>query len=275
MLEIKNLSFGFGGRKVLEDVNFTIDEGESVLIAGKNGAGKTTLLRCLNGIFNNYEGQILLNNKKIEAKDRYSFGYLPSSLSFYDKMKIGESIDFHKSIYPYFSLITFPDYKLETNRRIEELSKGEKVLFYLILVLSHNPSYFFIDDILHLLDPYLRETFLNILIERMEEKKLSVIISSQTFSDIEGLPVKLIILDKGKIILKESVETLKRAFFKVTAKKIPEDLPVIYKKDWGDFEEGYLYPYERKKSEDLKMESVKLSEIIKSIIGGNYVKKRD
>ncbi len=275
MIEIRNLSFEFEKRKILKSINFNIEKGECILIAGKNGAGKTTLLRCLSGVYNKHGGEILLDGKSIGPKDRDKIGYLPSSLSLYDKMKIGEAIEFHKRVYSNFSLIDILTYKLEENRKIEELSKGEKVLFYLILTLSHDPSYFFIDDVLHFLDPYLREIFLNILIEKMEEKKLSIIMSSQTFSEIEGLPTQIIILDRGEIVLNENIETIKKTYVKITAKEIPDNLPVVYKTDWDSFEEAYVYPYSENFSGDFKVEFLRLSDIIKSIIGGNYAKKRD
>lgn len=275
MIKIKNLSFSFDKKEVLKNINIEIGKKDSLLIAGRNGAGKTTLFRCINGIFGNYSGEIIFEDRKFLPEDRYRLGYLPSSLSFYDSMKIGETINYHKRIYPDFSFIRYPDFSFESDRRIEELSKGEKVLFYLLLILSHKPSYLFIDDVLHLLDPYLRENFVNLLIEKMEEEQLSVIINSQTFSDIEGLLVRLVILDKGEIIINEEIERLKSSFLKVIGEKIPDNLPIVYKKNWGDFEEAYVYPYEKKYSDNLKIESLKISEIIKSIIGGNYVKKRD
>lgn len=63
ILEIKNLSFSYGDKKVLEDISFSIDFGEKVIIIGPNGCGKTTLLRIISGYLKADRGEIILDGK--------------------------------------------------------------------------------------------------------------------------------------------------------------------------------------------------------------------
>ena len=68
------------------------------------------------------------------------------------------------------------------------MSKGEKTIFFLSLALAAAPEYLFVDDVVHFLDPHLREVFLTSILQRIEEKRLTVIMASQSAFEIEGIP---------------------------------------------------------------------------------------
>ena len=123
------------------------------------------------------------------------------------------------------------------------MSKGEKTIFFLSLALAAAARYLFVDDVVHFLDPHLREVFLTSILRLIEEKQLTVIMASQSAFEIEGIPERVLVMEKGRIILDESVDTLKQKFVKFYGDTIPRDIPVVFSRQWQDAKEMYVYPY--------------------------------
>jgi ABC-2 type transport system ATP-binding protein len=271
MIEISNLSVHFGKTTALDDLTLEIERGESILLAGANGSGKTTLLRSIAGVLDFNSGEISVDNlNKVEAKKKTA--YIPASLSLYDSMRVKEAIRFHGSFFHPFDYKQIGGFQFKKDRRVGSFSKGEKTLFYLSLALSASPDYLMVDDVIHFLDPHLREIFINSILELIETNKLTIILASQAFFEIQGIPERLIILDKGKPVINDQIEKIKGSFVKVLSKSVPSNLPVIYQKDWGETKEFYIYPFfpDQKKDIEGKVEYLSLSEILRAFIGGEY-----
>ncbi len=270
MININDLRFSYGKKVALNNVSLKIDTGEAIILAGANGSGKTTLLRAISGLLLYNQGQITVNNRPVGAETRKKVAYLPSNLSIYDSYRLHEVIKFHSSFYKSFSYQRIGEYSFELDRKVSGLSRGEKTLFFLSLALSTSPDYLLIDDVIHFLDPHLRDIFLGSILQLIEEKKLSLVIASQVPVDIEGIVDRAIVLQRGKIVLDEMVENLKDRFVKIYAKDIPEGLPVVFKREWAGMKEVYVYPYERGKEAIEDVEYLTLSEILRAYIGGEY-----
>ena len=270
MIQITGLDIGYGKKKVIQDLNLDIKRGESVFLAGANGSGKTTLLRALSGVLFVYGGEIVVEGKKLSEETRKKIAYIPSSLSFYDGLKLRDALTLQSSIYKPFTYQEIGGYSFDLDRRVNSLSKGEKTLFFLSLALSSFPDYLLIDDVIHFLDPHLREIFLKNILRLIEEEQLGLIIAAQSCSDIEGILERVVILDKGKKVMDESVENIKKTFVKVFTEDVPQDLPVVFEKEWKNMKEIYVYPYEKNKHWDGKIEYLSLSEILRAFIGGEY-----
>lgn len=271
MIDISNLSVHFGKTTALDDLTLEIERGESILLAGANGSGKTTLLRSIAGVLDFYTGDISVDKlDSLSAKRKTA--YIPASLSLYDSMRVQEAIRYHGSFYREFEYRQIGGFRFNEKRKIGSFSKGEKTLFYLSLALSANPEYLMVDDVIHFLDPHLREIFINSILELIETNQLTIILASQAFFEIQGIPERLIILDKGKPVINDQIEKIKGSFVKVLSKSIPSNLPVVFQKDWGETKEFYIYPFfpDQKKSIDGKVEYLSLSEILRAFIGGEY-----
>lgn len=272
MIRISNLTVRFGRTNALDDVGLEIDRGECILLAGANGSGKTTLLRALAGVLFPRGGSILVDGTGVGPETRKKTAYIPTSLSFYDNLRLKDAAALHASFYPHFSYREIGDFVFNMNRKIGSLSRGEKTLFHLSLALSTSPGYLLIDDVIHFLDPHLREIFLKTILQLIEEEQLSVIIASQSASDIEGVLERVVVLDKGKIVLDDQVEDLKRSFVRLymEKEKIPPDLPVIFQNDWEGMQELYVYPFDSYSKPDGRVDHLNLSEILRAFIGGEY-----
>jgi ABC-type multidrug transport system ATPase subunit len=270
MIEISNLTVRFGQSRAIDDLNLKIRRGESILLAGANGSGKTTLLRAITGVLFPRKGTVSIDDIKAGARSRQKTAYIPASVGFYDGLKVKEAKKLHAAFYPTFSYREIGGFRLAGNRRVGSLSKGEKTLFLLSLALSTAPEYLLIDDVIHFLDPHLREIFLKSILHLIEEEQLTVIIASQSSFDIEGILERVVVLDHGRAVLDETVEELKRKFVKVYAEQLPDHLPVIFTKDWQGMKELYIYPYTPEMQLTDRIEYLTLSEIMRAFIGGEY-----
>lgn len=274
MIKVSDLTVSFGKIKALDKISFSADRGECILLAGANGSGKTTLLRSIAGVLFSHRGGIEVNDKNVGPETRAKTAYIPSSLSLYNTMSLKEAAALHASFYPRFSYREIGDFAFDMNRGVGTLSRGEKTLFFLSLALSTSPDYLLIDDVFHFLDPHLREIFLGTILRLMEEEQLSVIIAAQSAVDIEGVLERVVVLDKGKVALDDSVESLKQSFVRLYAEgeKIPDNLPVVFQRDWEGMKELYIYPLppDVKSVAGGRMEYLTLSEILRAFIGGEY-----
>ncbi|UCH95262.1 MAG: ABC transporter ATP-binding protein [Candidatus Aminicenantes bacterium] len=276
MIKVKDLDVRFGRKRVLNDISVEFGKGEFVVIAGNNGVGKSTFLRTLVGIITPVKGDVAYD-KGISKK---KIGFISDQFSFFDDFTVKQGIDFHCRVY---GIKQFDDnllrhLDLERNQKIKNLSMGERVLFLFSLIMAQEPEVLLVDEIIHAIDPYLRELFLENLLEAIDRFNATVIGVNHSFSEIETIPNRVLIMENGRFILDEATEALKEKIKKVEANvDIPEDIPVLYKKEVLHYKEYYVYPFseELRKSYDYRFRDLNLTEIIKSFIGGYYVKKRD
>jgi ABC-2 type transport system ATP-binding protein len=270
MIKITDFSFKYGKRAALDHVNITFKKGEIAILAGANGAGKTTLLRAVSGVLLSRQGKITIDNIDVGPESKQKTAYIPSSLSFYDSFRLKEILKLHAAFYKHFQYREIGGYRFELDRKVNSLSRGEKTLFYLSLTLSTAPEYLLIDDVVHFLDPHLRDIFLRSILQLIEDQRLGLVIAAQVPLDIEGIIDRVIVLNKGKIVLDESVETLKRTFVRLYTREEPKNLPVVFQREWDGMNELYLYPYRKDLNSEKKVEYLNLSEILRAFIGGEY-----
>lgn len=216
LLEIKNLSFNVGERKILNDINFSVRDGEIVGIIGPNGAGKTTFLKSINGIIEEIKGEILFNGKNIKEYDKKN---LARHISF---MNQNTNVGFDFSCldivvlgrYPY--LKRFQEYSDEdgkkakkymekTNtlkfqdRMITELSGGERQRVLFAKTLTQESELILLDEPTASLDMKYEEEIFSIISQMREERK-SVIAIIHNLRVAMKYCTRLILLNDGKIV---------------------------------------------------------------------------
>ena len=270
MIHISDLKVKYGKKRAIDHLSLKVKKGESIFLAGANGSGKTTLLRTISGVLFPDKGDVLIDGISVGHKTRRKTAYIPASISSYDSLKVNEAIHLHKSFFKGFSYRGIGEYSIDYKRKVGSLSKGEKTLFFLSLALSSNPEYLLIDDVIHFLDPHLRELFLKSILRLIEEKHLTIIVAAQSSFEIEGIFERIVILDRGQVIVDENVEELKQKFVRIYSDSIPEDLPVIFSRAWENTTELFLYPYDTGLGLGEKVQYLRLSEILRAFIGGEY-----
>ena len=134
-----------------------------------------------------------------------------------------------------------------------------------------------IDEIIHVIDPFLRDKFLEAVIDLMDRCGTTVFMVNNTFSEIERIPERVLIMADGRFIADEKSEVLAAKLKKVISnKEIPGEVPLIFSKEAADTHEHYVYPFGLELKERFPFEyiDVDLNEIIKVFIGGQYAEKR-
>jgi len=275
VLEVHHLRVRFGKKVALDDVNIQFRKGESVVIAGSNGAGKSTLLRCLAGVIHPDKGQV------VYASDlpREKIAFISDGLSLFENMTLKQGLDFHRRTFriqdPDESF--FEQLKFGKNQRIKNLSVGERTLYHLSMLLAQKPAVLLIDEIIHAVDPYLREKFLETVIEAIDKYGTTMITINHTFSEIQNIPERVLLMEGGRFILDEKSEQLKTKIKKVALDtEIPSEIPYVFKKESALGKDYFVYPFQedfrRKYAYDFQ--SLELGDIVKALIGGEYAKKR-
>ena len=212
LLEIKDLNKNFDNKKILKDINLSINEGKIIGLLGKNGAGKTTLIKLINDLLTPTSGKILVKGKEVGVESKKVISYLPERTYLNKQMKVSEIIDYFKDFYNDFSdkkaRKLLKDLDLDINSKIAKMSKGMQEKLQLVLVMSRNADLYILDEPLGGVDPATREYILDTILSNFNEKA-SVIISTHLISDIERILDEVIFIDKGKIVLQSNADKLR------------------------------------------------------------------
>jgi ABC-2 type transport system ATP-binding protein len=275
ILEARGLTVRFGRTCALRDLSVAFAPGEAAVIAGSNGAGKSTLLRCLAGVIIPDKGQIGYGPGLTKAK----LGFISDRLSLYEDWTLGEAWRFHKTEFAIEAAERPPidGFALDDKRLIRSLSVGERTLFHLTLLLAQRPAVLLIDEVVHGLDPFLRDKFLETVIGAMDELKTAVVMVNHTLFDTAQIPERVLIMDEGRFILDERRDALLAKVKKVSGDApLPASWPVLFEAASEYRRERYVYPFPEAGGRDAApgVEDIGLDEIVKAFIGGAYVQKR-
>lgn len=274
MIKINNLSFAYKKNPVYKNFNLEIKDGEAVMITGINGSGKTTLLRFMAGVLFPHQGKIEFS-EKLGGNPKSKIGFISDQMNLYDNMTLQDAIQYHSSVYNIekFDLGIMKEAKLNLSQKISHQSAGQKLIFHLGLIMAAKPEILLIDEVIHSMDVYLRETFLIHLLELIEEKQLTLVLVNLNYHDIEKIPQRIILLQNHQVVVDEQMDTLKSKVKKIVTFKETSQFPFLFHQQHADCHEYFVYPYEERIGEKTrgKVVDLNLNDIIKAFIGGEYV----
>lgn len=222
MLEVKNIVKKYGTNIAVNDLSFTVDDGEIFGLLGENGAGKTTTFRIIMGLLEPNSGNVLLDHEKIDYSKTDKIGFVTEERSLLTKLSVQEQIEFYatlkgmekqeidKRLDQWLEKFEITSYK---NRKIKELSKGNQQKIQFISAVIHEPKLLILDEPFTGLDPInvklMKETIID-----LKNKGCSIIFSSHQMEYIEDFCEKLVILVKGKPILEGNLKDIKESYAK-------------------------------------------------------------
>lgn len=213
-IQIKNITKKYNGLTALDNVSFSFEFGKIYGFLGRNGAGKSTLINVIaNRIFAD-EGTVLVDdvpareNMKVQEKI-----FCMSETDLYDKdLKIKEHFKWINRFYDSFNinkaLEISEKFNLDTDKRFKALSKGYQSIFKLTVALSLNVPYVIFDEPVLGLDANHRELFYDLLLKDYEDGERTIIIATHLIEEVANIIEEVVLIDKGKILLQESVERL-------------------------------------------------------------------
>lgn len=212
LLECINVNKSYGNKKILKDVNLTIDKGKIVGLLGKNGTGKSTLIKLINDLLTPTSGKILVNGKEVGVETKKVVSYLPERTYLDKSMTVDKVIEYFEDFYDNFdskkAKKLLKDLDLDTTQKLTKMSKGMQEKVQLVLVMSRKADLYILDEPLGGVDPATRDYILDTILSNVN-KDSSVIISTHLISDVEKILDEVIFIDKGKIILQSDSNKLR------------------------------------------------------------------
>lgn len=212
MIEIKNVTKIYNGeKKAVDDISFTVNDGEIFAFIGHNGAGKTTTIKSIVGILDFEQGDILINGKSIKKQPiecKKEMAYVPDNPDLYENMKAIDFINFICDIYEvdkeerkqqiekYAKMFEIED---NLNDEISSFSHGMKQKVALISALAHNPKVLIMDEPFVGLDPKAVFDMKEIMKQMCKEGK-TIFFSTHILEVAEKLCSRVAIIKQGKIV---------------------------------------------------------------------------
>lgn len=234
VIETEGLTKYYGKVRGIEDVTFTVEEGEIFGFIGPNGAGKTTTIRTLLGLLFPTRGSARIFGKDVVhhgPEIRQHIGYLPSEVFFYEGMKVRDLLQYAAGFYPgdhAQRIRELAEYmELDLNRRVDELSYGNKKKVGIVLGLLHRPKLLFLDEPTLGLDPLMQRRFFDLIQRENRENGVTVFFSSHILSEVQRLCHRVAIIREGRIVEISDIRTLQKNSYKklrVTAEGVTPDM---------------------------------------------------
>lgn len=213
-IQIKNITKTYNDVTALNNVSFSFEFGKIYDFLGRNGAGKSTLINIIaNRIFAD-QGEVLVDG--MIAKENMAIHeklFCMSEADLYDKdLKIKEHFKWINRFYENFDMNQAFEiaekFNLNTNKRFKALSKGYQSIFKLIVALSLHVPYVIFDEPVLGLDANHRELFYSLLLKEYENDERTFIIATHLIEEVANIIEEVVLIDKGKVLLQESVEEL-------------------------------------------------------------------
>lgn len=220
VIETKNLTKFYGKARGIIDVNLTVDEGEIFGFIGPNGAGKSTTIRTLLSLIYKTSGEAKIFGLDCHAdkvKILRDVGYLPSEVFYYDNMRAIDLFKYSASFYKKDCSKKIEELssllQLDLNKKIEDMSLGNKKKVGIIQGLLHSPRLIILDEPTSGLDPLMQKTFFD-LIKKENERGAAVLFSSHILSEVQRICDRVAIIKEGQIVSQQRISELQQSAYK-------------------------------------------------------------
>jgi len=227
IIEVRNLRKAYGDTVAVDDVSFTVQEGEIFGILGPNGAGKTTTVECVEGLRTADRGEISvlgLDPWRDRAELTQQLGVQLQDSQMPDRLKVAEALDLYSSFYrapaDWRALLEVLGLADKAGTTFKKLSGGQKQRLSIALALVSNPRVAVLDELTTGLDPQARRDTWE-LIERVRDRGVTIVLVSHFMEEAERLCDRVALIDSGRVVvvdtpaaLAERVETEQRIQFR-------------------------------------------------------------
>ena len=264
IVEVMSLYKSFGKNKVLEDVNFSLDEGKIYALVGRNGSGKTTLLKIMADIYQKDLGKINIFGKSFK-EDKHiieNIAYLPDRFDYFDYSSVEKMLGYYEVIYPNFDkrfvLKELEKNNIDIKKNLKSFSKGYKNLIGLLAVIGTNAKIVLLDEILDGMDVLNKEVILSYILDLKDFGRI-VLASSHELEELAKVADETLYLSKdGKLT---NLQKNKDKFVKLQIVVKDELDPKILDRAVLRFKLGRVYTILIENRENL-MDSIKKNESV-------------
>ncbi|WP_144394258.1 ABC transporter ATP-binding protein [Pleionea sediminis] len=239
-VSIESLSRQFGNKNALNNVSLNIQAGQVFGIVGENGAGKTTLIKHLLGLYKAQQGSVkIFGLDPVESPEQVlsRIGYLSEEPDMPAWMTVSELLNYTASFYPSWDMTYANElidmFEVSPNKKVKDLSKGQKARVGLCLAQAHRPDLLLLDEPSSGLDPNVRNDILAAIIRTVVDEGRTVIFSSHLLEEVERVSDHLLMLSHGHVLLSDSMDNvltqhhrfvINKTFNELTTQNLP---PII------------------------------------------------
>lgn len=216
MIQVEHLTLKYPSGKGIEDVTFTVDQGQVMGYLGPNGAGKTTTIRCLLGFSSADEGacRIRALDCRKNARDIQTFlGYIPGEIAFLDGMTGQAFLNFLLEMRGSRDTTRMRElmerFELDPQGKIKKYSKGMKQKIGIIAAFMNDPEVLILDEPTSGLDPLMQNRFIELILQEKARGK-TILLSSHIFEEVEKTCDQISIIKEGRIVKRTDAHLLKQ-----------------------------------------------------------------
>lgn len=213
-IDIQNLKKTYGKNRGVSNLSLQVEEGDIFGFLGPNGAGKSTTIRSILGLIHFQEGSASILGMDVKTRQKEileQIGYLPSEVMFYPSMKAKDVIryaaDMRKKDCREEAAMLCERLKVDENKRIEELSLGNRKKIGVVCAMQHKPKLFIFDEPTSGLDPFMQAEFFK-LIQEYNAQGATCFLSSHVLSEIKKYCNNVAIIREGHLICTDKVDNL-------------------------------------------------------------------
>ncbi|MBO5981595.1 MAG: ABC transporter ATP-binding protein [Clostridia bacterium] len=223
----------YGASRGIIDVDLAVEKGDFYGFIGPNGAGKSTTIRALLGLISPTSGKAEIFGKDIQ-KDKTeilaSVGYLPSEFGFYGNMRVKEMLDLSSKLRKQNcekeAKILCERLDLDAEKRISQLSLGNRKKVGIVCALQHKPDLYILDEPTSGLDPLMQREFYTILQERNADGA-TIFLSSHVLSEVSRYCKNAAIIREGRLLVSDTVASLGNTGVKRISLRGVKNMPEI------------------------------------------------
>jgi len=239
VVEVSHVGKSFKDVKVVDNVSFTIGQGEVFGMVGPNGAGKTTTIRMLMDIIKPDSGEMKILGESINEGIKNSIGYLPEERGLYKKLTVSESLEYlaalkgikkrlaRESAETLLKRVNMLSHK---EKKIEELSHGMGQLIQFVATILHDPALVVFDEPFVALDPVNTQLLKELILE-LKSRGKSIILSTHMMNQVEELCDRILMINKGQAVLYGNLAEIKSKYRNnsvfLECDRLPEGLPGV------------------------------------------------
>lgn len=212
LLRCENLCKKYASVCALQEIDLTLESGRIVGLLGPNGSGKTTLIKIMNGLLRPTSGRVLIDGKEPGVESKRLIAYLPDNDFLDSRMTVRQIVTMFSEFFADFRVERayemLAHLAIDPAARLKTLSKGNREKVALILTMSRNARLYVLDEPIAGVDPATRDYIISTILNNYNPEA-TVLISTHLIADIEPILHEVIFLQKGKLLLHQSVEQLR------------------------------------------------------------------
>ncbi len=247
MIEVKNLRKTFDGFVALDDLTMTVPDGAVYGLVGPNGAGKSTVIRHITGIFRPDSGTVTVGGAPVYENPAVKAGisYIPDDVFYFPSASLTDMARFYANIYPSFDKDLCEElrksFNLDPKSQLRRFSKGMQKQAAFLLAIASRPKVLVLDEPVDGLDPVMRRQVWGLMLQDVEQRGTTVLVSSHNLRELEDVCDHVGILHKGKMLLERTLDELQDNVVKVQVvlregTDLPQTLNVLHRSQNGKVE---------------------------------------